>query len=132
MSLLLVPWFLLSVLVSLTSGLRNVRARVPQAVRRGDSAILFCDFDLEGDKLYSVKWYKGRHEFYRFTPREKPAMKVFPIPGLADLEVQTNASNAKQLTLRNVTLILSGRYSCEISADAPSFHTALVTGEMDV
>jgi hypothetical protein len=27
---------------------------------------------------------------------------------------------------------LSGRYSCEVSADAPSFHTALVSGDMNV
>nr|CAD7428897.1 unnamed protein product [Timema monikensis] len=40
--------------------------------------------------------------------------------------------NATQVTLRNVQLSVSGKYSCEVSADAPSFHTALVTGEMDV
>lgn len=32
--------------------------------------------------LYSVKWYKGRREFYRYSPRENPPMKTFPIAGV--------------------------------------------------
>ena len=35
-----------------------------------------------GDDLYSVKWYKGRHEFYRFMPNEKPKIKIFPVKGM--------------------------------------------------
>lgn len=70
------------------TGLRGVRVRVPEAVRRGEQARLHCDYDLEGDALYSVKWYIGRREFYRFTPRERPQLKVFPIPGLSDLIVE--------------------------------------------
>jgi len=46
--------------------------------------------------------------------------------------LQQGKSNATQLTLRHVQLSLSGRYSCEVSADAPSFHTALVSGDMDI
>jgi len=64
------------------AGLKDVRVVVPTAIRRGETATLFCHFDLEGDSLYSVKWYKGRREFYRYTPKEDPAMKVFPILGL--------------------------------------------------
>jgi hypothetical protein len=37
---------------------------------------------MEGDSLYSVKWYKGRREFYRYSPKENPAMKTFPIAGV--------------------------------------------------
>ncbi|XP_054264107.1 uncharacterized protein LOC128987339 [Macrosteles quadrilineatus] len=114
------------------TGLRDVRVRVPEAVSRGQLAILYCDYDLEGDALYSVKWYIGRREFYRFTPREHPKLKVFPIQGLSDLVVQRNCSNARQLCLHKVTLSLSGRYSCEVSADSPSFRTAQVSAYMDV
>nr|CAD7589202.1 unnamed protein product [Timema genevievae] len=48
------------------------------------------------------------------------------------LRVQESRSNATQMTLKHVHLSMSGKYSCEVSADAPSFHTALVTGEMEV
>jgi len=63
-------------------GLKDVRVVVPTAILREKTATLFCHFDLEGDSLYSVKWYKGRREFYRYTPKEDPAMKVFPILGM--------------------------------------------------
>lgn len=38
-------------------------------------------------------------------------------------------SNATHVFIRNPT---SGKYSCEVSADAPSFNTFLVSGEMEV
>lgn len=52
------------------------------SVKRGDNVNLFCQFDLEGDSLYSVKWYKGKREFFRFTPNETPSLKVFPVAGI--------------------------------------------------
>lgn len=67
---------------AIIQGLRDVKVTVPGAVRRGENAVLICLYDMEGDSLYSVKWYKGRREFYRFTPKENPAMKTFPIPGI--------------------------------------------------
>lgn len=63
-------------------GLRNVNILVPAAVKKGDNVLLTCTYDLEGDILYSVKWYKGRREFYRYTPKENPAMKIFSITGI--------------------------------------------------
>ena len=66
----------------LISGLKDVSVTVPTAVRRGDNALLLCNYDMENDTLYSVKWYKGRREFYRYTPKENPAMKTFPSPGI--------------------------------------------------
>ncbi|XP_067009532.2 uncharacterized protein [Anabrus simplex] len=110
-------------------GLRDVRVVVPTAILRGETAVLWCHFNLQGDSLYSVKWYKGRREFYRFTPKEDPPMKIFPIQGLY---VDRTRSNDTQLTLNNMEPSMSGRYSCEVSADAPSFHTSLVSGDLEV
>lgn len=55
---------------------------MPAAIEKGGNAKLFCDYNLEGDELYSVKWYKGKREFYRYTPKENPALKVFPVSGI--------------------------------------------------
>jgi len=63
-------------------GLRDVRVTIPTAVKKGENANLVCNYDLEGDTLYSIKWYKGRREFYRYTPKENPAMKTFAGNGI--------------------------------------------------
>jgi hypothetical protein len=59
------------------SSLKDVRIVVPTAVKRGETAILRCQYDIESDLLYTVKWYRSEMEFYRYTPKENPVMKVF-------------------------------------------------------
>lgn len=34
---------------------------VPSHVQRGSDLVLRCLYDLDGDSLYSIKWYKGSH-----------------------------------------------------------------------
>uniref|UniRef100_A0A1A9VNS7 Ig-like domain-containing protein n=1 Tax=Glossina austeni TaxID=7395 RepID=A0A1A9VNS7_GLOAU len=70
------------------TALKDVSVTIPQAVKRGSNALLTCNYDMENDTLYSVKWYKGRREFYRYTPKENPAMKVFP--SQSGLNVETD------------------------------------------
>ena len=48
----------------------------------GDKAELICQFDMEGDTLYSVKWYKDDREFYRFVPNDRPRLQVFDTEGI--------------------------------------------------
>ncbi|XP_055680492.1 uncharacterized protein LOC129788436 isoform X1 [Lutzomyia longipalpis] len=109
--------------------LRDVHVTIPAAVKKGDNANLICNYDMEGDILYSVKWYKGRREFYRYTPKENPAMKIFLQPGIS---VERTLSNESQVVLTAVDTTLSGKFSCEVSADAPSFHTIIVSGDMEI
>ncbi|XP_049304592.1 uncharacterized protein LOC105232449 isoform X1 [Bactrocera dorsalis] len=115
--------------VDFVTSLRDVRVKIPHAARRGEKVTLKCLYDLEGDSLYSVKWYKGRREFYSFTPKETPAIKVYQITGV---RVERSASNESQLVLDSVTVSTTGKYSCEVSADAPSFHTEISAGELEV
>ncbi|XP_012253691.2 uncharacterized protein LOC105684678 [Athalia rosae] len=110
-------------------GLKEVRIQIPNAVKKGDSAIFGCWYDTEGDTLYAVKWYKGRREFYRYTPNDNPAIKTFPI---GTLSVNKSESNATQVAVNGLELDSAGTYSCEVSADAPSFHTAIVSANMNV
>lgn len=53
---------------------------MPPVARAGSSVTLRCLYDLENDKLYAVKWYRGNFEFYRSTPHEQPAKQAFPYP----------------------------------------------------
>ncbi|KAG8228801.1 hypothetical protein J437_LFUL008722 [Ladona fulva] len=111
------------------AALRDVRIEVPEAVRRGDRARLVCEYDLEGSPLYSLKWYRGDEEFYRYVPKEAPPSKVFPQPGV---NVDVSQSTARQVVLSDVQLELTGIYKCEVSADAPSFHTEIKAATMVV
>ena len=44
---------------------RLLHLGVPSFRFRGDDAALKCRYDLEGEQLYSVKWYKDGHEIFR-------------------------------------------------------------------
>uniref|UniRef100_A0A182PG56 Ig-like domain-containing protein n=1 Tax=Anopheles epiroticus TaxID=199890 RepID=A0A182PG56_9DIPT len=71
----------------LSVGLRNVRVTVPTAVRRGDPVHLYCQYELEdNERLYSIKWYKGKREFYRYTPQVHPSVQVFSTVSGIDVE----------------------------------------------
>ena len=35
----------------------------------GHSLSLECDYQLEGDSLYSLKWYRDDREFFRYIPQ---------------------------------------------------------------
>lgn len=98
-------------------------------MEKGKPATLQCLYDLEGDLLYQVKWYKGQREFFRYTARQVPPTKEFPINGL---KVNQRASNETHLALSDVINDNSGEYSCEVSADAPSFYTHMETASFQV
>lgn len=59
-------------------GLIDVSILIPPAVAENSTVNMTCLYDLGEFPLYSVKWYKGNKEFYRFIPKEMPPMKVFP------------------------------------------------------
>lgn len=60
------------VIDSSINGLRIKHLNVPTAVQNGSSLYLSCYFDLEGETLYSVKWYRDYVEFFRFLPSNFP------------------------------------------------------------
>lgn len=90
--------FLLLHKTEIAMGLRIVHVTVPSAIESGKNAVLVCEHDLETDTLYSVKWYKGRREFFRYTPKEIPAVKVFPLPGITvDVSIWVRIRTIKKL-----------------------------------
>ncbi|XP_036340061.1 uncharacterized protein LOC118749371 [Rhagoletis pomonella] len=66
-----------------TQSLRLVEVRIPNYVVKGSSALLECLYDLDGESLYSVKWYKDGNEFYRYVPRDMPPAQTFLLPGVS-------------------------------------------------
>lgn len=70
----------LYILVSIC--LRVVGISVPTLKQRGESVTFTCDYDLEGGKLYSVKWYRDNEEFYRYMPRLRPPQHAHKLDGV--------------------------------------------------
>ncbi|XP_059062146.1 uncharacterized protein LOC131854971 [Achroia grisella] len=111
-------------------GLHNLEINVPNAVLVGETVTLECSWELEDEEtLYSVKWYRGREEFYRYIPKELPHTRVFPLPGI---EVDISRSGARRVVLQQATPAMAGRFRCEVSADAPTFHTEIRSAPLEV
>ncbi|XP_033164897.1 uncharacterized protein LOC117144032 isoform X2 [Drosophila mauritiana] len=111
------------------AGLRLTEVRIPMYVIKGTAAQLECLYDLDGEALYSVKWYKDGNEFYRYVPRDMPPAQTFLLPGV---NVDLHNSSDAIVTLRNVNLQSAGRFRCEVSGEAPSFQTVTEHGDMIV
>ncbi|KAL1497149.1 hypothetical protein ABEB36_008155 [Hypothenemus hampei] len=103
--------------------LKNVKLSIePAVVQYGNQSTLKCSYDLENDILYSVKWYRGPLEFYRYTPSEDVKTKIFPFDGIT---VDGSNSNSTQVVLRDIEFNLSGNFSCEVTTDLPHMVTAV-------
>lgn len=62
------------------AGLRLVNVSVPRYEELHATVTMSCHFDLDGARLYSVKWYKDDHEFFSYSPAFKS--KGFTLPGI--------------------------------------------------
>ncbi|CAG9838795.1 unnamed protein product, partial [Diabrotica balteata] len=110
---------------------RSVEVEVPNSVKIGDSVTLVCNYKpkTKEDVLINVRWFKENDEFYRFTPDEKPPMKVFILPGIT---VDEKRSSAKTVVLKNVQNQLTANYTCEASWTVPNIATAKASKQMYV
>ncbi|KAM3962242.1 uncharacterized protein ACR2FA_003746 [Aphomia sociella] len=115
--------------IGTVNSLKSVQIFVPKAVLTGDNAELMCRYELEGAQLYSIRWYKNMMEFYRYVPKESPATKVFPV---SEIKVDVASSDQNRVVITEVDRTLTGEYQCEVSADAPLFHTDIKAAEMVV
>lgn len=128
---LIITNFLYFFLADIVCGLRITKVSVPTPVVVSDSVWLECDFVEEQENVYALKWYLGLDEFYRWTPAESPSVKTFPVRG-NPLVVDTTASHRGRVRIHDVKLGATGVFRCEVSAEAPSFHTESEVDTMTV
>uniref|UniRef100_A0ABD2W2Z2 Ig-like domain-containing protein n=1 Tax=Trichogramma kaykai TaxID=54128 RepID=A0ABD2W2Z2_9HYME len=115
--------------ITYVKGLKNVKLEVtPEVVEQGQEAILRCSYELEDEPLYSLKFYRGEHEFYRYSPNERPQTKIF---NFTWIEVDASRSSESQVTIRKVDFILKGNFSCEVTTN-PSYTTMTSTKSLTV
>lgn len=109
--------------------IRITRVTVPQTVEVGGAAELDCEWEQEGDTMYSIKWYQGSNEFYRYTPSTQHQVQIFDP---TTLDVDRDKSWGGSVRVANITLQAEGQFHCEVSAEAPTFHTASDSAKMRV
>ncbi|XP_053980847.1 uncharacterized protein LOC128891465 [Hylaeus anthracinus] len=109
--------------------LRMTALQIPRHVVLNETVHMQCNFNLDKEVLYSVKWYKDGHEFYRYVPMDVPNVQTFRVLGV---NVNTRNSTERSVVLNNVNLASSGRYRCEVSAEAPAFQTVSDHADMTV
>ncbi|XP_045136712.1 uncharacterized protein LOC123519467 isoform X2 [Portunus trituberculatus] len=115
-------WVLAAVILAQGGdGIRITQVQVPQTMQVGGDGELFCAWEEDTDKMYSIKWYQGAQEFYRYTPTARDPIQIFdPIT----LDVDRDKSWGGTVRIANVSLDAEGPFHCEVSADGPTFHTA--------
>ncbi|XP_025413825.1 uncharacterized protein LOC112685965 isoform X2 [Sipha flava] len=123
-------FFILSLLALQASFVRNIKllnVRIANHTVLGTSTKLECTYDLQGETLYSVKWYKDGDEFFRYLPKSVPKIQVFEKQGIY---IDIDKSNSNEVVLKSLELSSSGTYRCEVSAEAPSFQTVFQDRDM--
>lgn len=87
----------------------------------GQGIKLLIDYNLEGEELYAIKYYKNGFEFLQFIPLDEPNITIFDVPGFT-VDITKCSSNVVVLT--DLKESLSGRYKCTITTEAPFFHSS--------
>ncbi|XP_063903720.1 uncharacterized protein LOC135123144 isoform X2 [Zophobas morio] len=87
---------------------------------------------MDGEELYSVKWYLNKIEFFRYMPRNWPYTHHFPAYNDQRVEQVVTNSNFTSVVIIYVSRKASGLYTCEVSGDAPSFATSASQSQLQV
>ncbi|XP_032454102.1 uncharacterized protein LOC100679863 isoform X2 [Nasonia vitripennis] len=91
-----------------------------------------CEYDLKGNELYTVGWYKGDEQLLLYSPSKRPEDNVHKE------HVSIEHSNAEQLTLlghqddmRANMELYQGTYTCEVTLER-SFDTGYASANVSV
>ncbi|XP_028967522.1 uncharacterized protein LOC100900311, partial [Galendromus occidentalis] len=108
-------------------GLKLTALHVPGSVQSGDAVRLLCEYDLDSETLYSVKWYKNNIEFFRYLPSDPMPGQVYELPGMF---VDPTRSTKNTVYLARTDINSEGVYGCEVSTEGPAYQT--VRGEKEM
>ncbi|KAL3272325.1 hypothetical protein HHI36_024384 [Cryptolaemus montrouzieri] len=118
----------------LVAAVRLNRIVVPATGYSEKSLTLNCEFDLEGDELRSVKWFKDSEEFFRYMPNEIPKTISHRISGVQVDPGRTRCTdNSCLIVLNNLSSSSSsGRYQCEVTALHSEYRMAMKSSKVQI
>ena len=108
------------------ASIRLTRTHLPAHAILGEDVVLECLYDMEGDALYSVKWYRNGKEFYRHIPSDSPPTAVFRQPGLV-----VDVSQSQAMRNLSLNLYLSGT-SLHRDKNCPQQSPAQLRGKLSL
>ncbi|XP_014207578.1 uncharacterized protein LOC106638754 [Copidosoma floridanum] len=115
---------------SITGGKRLVRRLVAPAIvdPRAEKVTLSCEYDLHGQQLYSISWYRNDNALFKYSPSlDHLRGQFFEQPDEPDVRVSPEMSNSRQLVLlgngdfRKNKRAYEGTYLCEVATEEPFF-----------
>ncbi|XP_013169060.1 PREDICTED: uncharacterized protein LOC106118850 [Papilio xuthus] len=123
--------FSLIALCALASAHKITQLKVPLYADPRRAAELSCHFEMDDQKLHSVKWYRDTHEIFRYNPSQKPPIRLFNVTGIM---VQGGECTADSCLVRVMPPPLATRaaYTCEVSTEGPKFQIARQAKHMTV
>ncbi|XP_041975079.1 uncharacterized protein LOC121730199 [Aricia agestis] len=121
----------LLMLAATMSAHRISQLQVPLYADPRRAAELTCHFDMAGQKLHSLKWYRDMSEIFRYNPSQTPSIRLFNVSGVM---VQGGECQVESCTLQVMPAPLSMRatFTCEVSTEGPKFKIARESKQMTV
>lgn len=87
----------------------------PSEVTSGDNVTLYCDYDVRGRGLYSIRWYFNGEEVYRYKEsRSKPSKEVFPA-SLKGKKFSIDLNGSSRDSLQVINIRTAGQFKCEVT-----------------
>jgi len=114
---------------NLVTSIYITHASVSSPAIVGERGILNCTWITQNSILYSLKWYQGLNEFYRWTPANEIQIQIFRVKGLS---IDTSRTFGGYVEFTTTSIDAANNYRCEVSEDAPLFHTNATKVEMKV
>lgn len=115
-------------MVDYTRGVVITNLHVPFSASH--EASLDCKYDLEGDLLYDVKWYKDGQHFFRCQPNGE--VQEFPLDGIKIYPTNFATIGSCPLTLIGLNFKSGGEYLCEVTTEGPVFKEAAKSAKMKI
>lgn len=108
--------------------MRITNLRVPRGASH--EAPLDCNYDLENDFLYDVKWYKDGRQFLRCLPNGE--IQEYPVDGVTVIHTAFAHLGSCPLILTHLTPKSGGEYRCEVTTEGPSFKLAVESAKLNI
>ncbi|XP_063825038.1 uncharacterized protein LOC135074611 [Ostrinia nubilalis] len=118
-------------LCAISSAHEITKLQVPLFADPRRPAVLSCHFQMDGQKLHSVKWYRDMNEIFRYNPSQKPPIRLYNVTGIM-VQGGECQEDSCMMKVMPVPLGITATYTCEVSTEGPKFQIARKTKQMTV